>query len=238
MNEPISFSSFIPILSQFSQIEAEVLFQNRKLKINDGNFNDILDGFGVRAYRINYVKTNFYLTSRQKTPFFYPHFNIHLHEKYYQIDSKNVLRNPSFENQHNVAMPDAFNFDNINFGTTLEGGNTAIADPRYFIDGYYSLRLINALGERNFNISCYGISLPPNQEFQMSIWAMASSDVTLNVISNCFANIWSYQLSAKNDFTFIQFSSFQLSTTSRCSFTLYFEESSSLWLDLWQLIPL
>ena len=128
--------------------DAQVLFQNRAIKVVDHALEDWVDGYGTRVYRMD-------LGTPQTTVFPHP---------------SNQIINPSFEDTPNVGTPDALY---IRVGT--ERGATASTDNRVAIHGEKSLRLITPTTQQGLQLQFYPVQITSGQSYLVSVWARADA---------------------------------------------------------------
>jgi hypothetical protein len=126
-------------------VTAEVIFENRKLNISGGGFEDIIDGYGTRVYRFDV---------RNKPA------AVIAHEK------GNLVIDPGFENISDAGVPSAcYVYPGEDHGCTY------FVDSRRHYEGEHCLRMNNP-GEKPGNIlSFYGLKLDQGKSYTISIMA-------------------------------------------------------------------
>ncbi len=124
---------------------AEVLFENRAVEVSQGNWSDVIDAFGTRAYRIQL----------QPPP-----------ADRVELDPGNLIVNPSFEESHNVGTPDG-----SYLGVGEDPSASWFVDPRLSVHGRCSLRLTTPAEGQGVHISPFPIPLEPGKRYRLCVWA-------------------------------------------------------------------
>jgi len=102
-------------LTEEFERNAEVLFEQRYVTLENSLIHDTIDSYGTRAYRIYSIT---YLKAIQ------------------DLRNGNLILNPSFEIQHHVGFPDSYL---VRYGD----GGSVLSDSWNRVNGYNSIRLIN-----------------------------------------------------------------------------------------------
>jgi hypothetical protein len=127
--------------------EAEVLFNNRNVRMTEGTWNDMIEAFGTRAYRIT-------LPDAAKNP-----------DKTL-LSSQNLSVNPSFENNPMAGTPEGFYI-----GLGADRGATVTTDTRQSAHGLTSLRLNTPRAKSGLDLAFYPIDMQKGKSYVASIWA-------------------------------------------------------------------
>lgn len=130
--------------------EAEVLFENRTVKVTEGKLSDTIEGMGTRAYRLQVGRPPADLA---------------------QPDKANLTVNPSFEEAHNVGTPDG--------SYVSQGADMAASwfvDPRLGVHGRQSLRLRAPADGKSVTVMPFPVTLEPGTRYRVSVWARGERD--------------------------------------------------------------
>jgi len=133
-------------------IQADVMFENRKVNIVEGVLEDMIDGYGTRVYRFD---------ARYKPD---------MSKGFVQ---GNLTVDPGFEDITNVGVPAACYAYNGE-----DRGSTYMIDSRRFYQGEHSLRLNNPSEKPGNRLSFYGLDLAKDKSYTISI--MARTGATTN----------------------------------------------------------
>ncbi len=128
--------------------EADVLFENRKVSVQAGAIEEMLDAFGTRAYAIPVGP---------------------LPEDDLAVDAGNLTVDPSFEFLPTVGVPSEFYADH-------DAGTTAIVDSRVARHGRHSLRLTAPTDEQTPAVRRYPVRAAAGDTLRVSLWAKARTD--------------------------------------------------------------
>ena len=127
---------------------AEVEYENRKVNITLNGLEDMIDGYGIRIYRMM------------------------MRENISHPEFRNMLVDPGFENNISPGIPSA-----CYARAGEDRGATYFTDPRVVLNGNSSLRLNTpAEGEGN-RLSFYNVILEPGKTYTLSISAITGSSV-------------------------------------------------------------
>lgn len=142
-NEPAEFN--LKMVNYGFSVEAEVMFENRKIQVGEGSIEDMIDGYGTRVYRFDI---------RNKPDW-----------KKDQVPG-NLTVDPGFENLVSVGIPAAC------YASTGDArGNTYFIDSRRFQQGGHSLRLNNPSVKPGTRLSFYSPDYAENKSYTISIMA-------------------------------------------------------------------
>jgi len=142
-NEPAHFK--LQMKDVDITISAEVMFENRKINILKGGFEDMIDGYGTRVYRFD---------ARKKTV------------PVSVFEPGNLTIDPGFEDMSNVGIPAA-----CYAYPGEDAGNTYFIDSRSYFEGEHSLRMNNPIQKPGVALSFYGINLASDKSYTISIMA-------------------------------------------------------------------
>ncbi len=145
-------------MSRFFTGEAEVLFENRSLDVNNGVIDDYLDVYGVRIYKI-------YIKNAPKLP---------------RINDR-VFLNHSFERNYVASVP-AGCYANVGHGR----GKIYTIDSRIATDGEHSLRMHVSPESDSFNLSFYPMKLDYGRDYYVSVKAKKERYTYSKVIEEKF----------------------------------------------------
>lgn len=146
-NEPQSLALALPM--NFSG-NAEVVFENRTVPVNDGRLADVIDAMSTRVYRLQVQPT---------TP------------DQVKLDPRNLIVNPSWEEAHNVGTPDG-----SYIGYNGDNAASWYVDPRTAVHGRQSLRLTTPVEGKGIGVAPFPIKLEPGKKYVASIWARGDRD--------------------------------------------------------------
>ncbi|RHJ93544.1 hypothetical protein DW095_05365 [Bacteroides sp. AM07-16] len=138
VNNPLPVTLSIPEIINGT---AKLIFENRKVQINDGQITDILPPFGTGVYKIA------------------------LKEQPSAIVSGNLLVNPSFEESVEAGEMTGGS------GGAGGKGATLFPDPRIAYDGEISLRLNNPFRNAGASRSLFPIDNESDRTYILSVWA-------------------------------------------------------------------
>ena len=142
-NEPLNFKLKMEDID--ISIPADVMFENRKINIENGLIDDMIDGYGTRVYRFD---------ARRKP------------DVVKGFKSGNLIVDPGFEDLSNAGVPAAcyaYNGD--------DRGGSFFIDSRRFYQGEHSLRLNNPSSKPGNRLSFYGLNLSEDKSYTISIMA-------------------------------------------------------------------
>jgi hypothetical protein len=126
-------------------IEADVLFENRKITISEGVIEDIIDGYGTRVYRFD---------AR------------HRPDQVKGFEPGNLTVDPGFEDLSTAGVPSACTV----YGAD-DPGNSYFIDSRRFYQGEHSLRLNNPSDKGGSRLTFYNIDVAEDKSYTVSIMA-------------------------------------------------------------------
>jgi hypothetical protein len=142
-NEPSSIK--LKMKNVDLNIQADVLFENRKIQVTDGVIEDVIDGYGTRVYRFD---------ARNKV------------DRQKDLQPGNLAIDPGFEDLSNVGVPSAC------FATNgSEPGSTFFVDSRKYYQGEHSLRMNNPSDKPGNLLSFYGLDVRASRSYTVSIMA-------------------------------------------------------------------
>ena len=123
----------------------DVLFENRRIRVRNGSFQDEIDALGTRVYMIPF----------ETAP-----------EEAWDIDPNNLMVNPSFEENPSVGTP-AGCYVRVNG----ERGSTYFVDSRVAHHGRHSLRLITPREGEGVELAFFPFQFKQGNAYCFSIWA-------------------------------------------------------------------
>ena len=126
-------------------IQADVMFENRKLNIAEGVLEDMIDGYGTRVYRFD---------ARHKP------------DMLKGFVTGNLTVDPGFEDMASAGVPSACYVHNGD-----DPGNTYFIDSRRFFQGEHSLRLNNPSEKPGNRLLFYGLDLAEDKSYTIRIMA-------------------------------------------------------------------
>lgn len=129
-------------------MQGEVMFEGRRINIEEGIILDIIDGHGTRIYRFD---------NRQKT------------NRVKDFHPKNIAVDPGFEDHSIPAVPASCY---VNPGR--DPGATFFLDGREYQQGDHSIRLVTPTTGGGVSLSFFGLELDPERSYTCSVWAKAS----------------------------------------------------------------
>ncbi|NOY81861.1 MAG: hypothetical protein GXP31_12770 [Kiritimatiellaeota bacterium] len=127
--------------------KAQVMFEDRDVAVKNGVWEDMIDAYGTRAYRLD--------MGGQRA------------EKF-EIHPANRIVNPSFENNPVPGVP-AGCYASVGRGR----GATYFTDPRVALHGRRSLRLHRPTADDPVGIRPYRVSLRKGRSYCFSVWGRA-----------------------------------------------------------------
>jgi hypothetical protein len=142
-NEPGKFK--LSMVNLGFTMEADVMFENRKIRITDGAIEDLIDGYGTRVYRFDVRNKPDWIKDRMPG---------------------NLTIDPGFEDLSGVGIPAA-----CYAISGYDPGNTYFIDSRRSQQGEHSLRLNNPSEKPGTRLSFYGPELEENKSYTISILA-------------------------------------------------------------------
>jgi hypothetical protein len=151
-NEPKEFSLQLEGIDLV--MEVEVLFEGRKVFMQNGMFTDMIDAYGTRLYRVD----------GEMRPDWRKDFK-----------AGNLVVDPGFEDIANAGIPAACYVD-----PGKDRGATFFLDARVHKQGLHSIRLITPRAEAGAKLRFFGLELDPDKSYTCSVWAKkAASDPNL-----------------------------------------------------------
>ena len=142
-NEPAAFS--LKMDGVTITITADVMFENRKTVIVDGEIKDMIDGYGTKVYRFD---------ARQKTG------------QEISLIPSNLSVDGGFEDLSSPGVPSAcYAYPGEDQGCTY------FTDPRRHYEGDHSLRMNNPSSKPGNRLCFYGIEASDKKSYTVSIMA-------------------------------------------------------------------
>lgn len=143
VNEPYQFDLQLEGIDL--SMDVIVLFEGRKIRMTDGKFNDFIDAYGTRIYRVD----NWIRPDRMK-----------------EIKRGNLGIDPGFENISNPGIPAS-----CYVTPGIDRGSTYFLDGRVYQEGDHSIRLVTPEAGKGARLSFFGLELDPEKSYTCSIWA-------------------------------------------------------------------
>lgn len=145
---------------------ADVIFENRQIRLSSGVLSDFIQAYGSQAYMIN---SN---TVREKIiPF-----------------RGNLITDPGFENLSSPGIPSACYAWNEG-----DRGATFFTDSREHYDGFHSLRLITPKENMGTRLRFFPINVKYGHTYMITIWAKADPGQVGNNSKDQATNEFHYQ---------------------------------------------
>ena len=141
-NQPTTLALALPVKWTGA---AEVMFENRTVPVAEGKLADMIDAMSTRVYRL------------QVEP---PPANL------VELDPKNLIVNPSWEEAANVGTPDG-----CYLGYLGDNAATWTVDPRLAAHGRQCLRLRTPVEGKGISVAPFPLKLTPKQKYVLTIWA-------------------------------------------------------------------
>ncbi len=126
---------------------AEVLFENRRVKVASSRWTDVMDALGTRVYRLQVAPP--------------PPDAV-------ALTPGDLILNPSFEEAHNVGTPDG------SYLSGAGGHGSWRVDPRLAVNGRQCLRLTTAAEGQGLTVSPFPLAMQPGKHYRASVWAKGS----------------------------------------------------------------
>ena len=145
VNKPMEFSFTLDGFGYSGS--AAVMFEDRKVSVNQGKVVDIIDAYGTRVYRIRYMMT------KSKGP---------------RVHPKNMIRDPGFENITGLGIPAS-----CYARPQDDKGATYFIDSRISARGAHSLRMTTPTDGEGMSLSFFRLHIEPGQSYTMSVQAKA-----------------------------------------------------------------
>lgn len=142
-NRPVNPAFTIPSTLRLGAT-IEVAFENRNLEAEGNIFNDWIEGYGTRAYRMK--------VGRSAMPSV-------------QLNPQNLLVDGGFEAETSPLTPDA-----VYFEAGLARGAIAFTDSRTFVEGQKSLRMQSPAVDSGMKVVFYPTPLLAQQHYALSIY--------------------------------------------------------------------
>jgi hypothetical protein len=141
-------------LSGIATGKASVIFENRKVNINNGVITDLLPAFGSQVYMIDLKKVN-----NEFLPW-----------------PGNLIADAGFEDITSTGIPAA-----CYASAGRDRGATYFVDSREHLEGSHSLRLITPRDSNSVAIRFFPVTLTTGSSYILSIWAKADPEQRLQV---------------------------------------------------------
>ncbi|MCD4725695.1 MAG: chitobiase/beta-hexosaminidase C-terminal domain-containing protein [Bacteroidales bacterium] len=145
INKPLEYSFSLDGMVYSGS--AGLMFEDRRVDVNKGHVEDIINAFGTRVYKIKY-KMGIY-----KGP---------------KLHYKNIIKDPSFEDITATGVPASCYARPQN-----DRGATYFIDSRTSVRGNHSLRLTTPTSNEGMSLSFYRLRIEPGQSYTMSVQAKA-----------------------------------------------------------------
>ena len=189
--------------------KATVLFENREIGVAEGVITDVIDGFGTRVYQ---------MSTESAKP------------SWVEISPNNLRHDPSFEEAPNVGTPDGFY-------VSAGKGTTYFLDTRTSVHGRHSLRLTAPSSEQVGIATAFPFYQKKGVVYRLSVWAKSDRPDTQIAVSMESLSTTSQTFSLTQEWTEYSFQG--VSSEDRRSHTgLSFSGPGTIWLDLFQVVPL
>ena len=128
--------------------EADVMFENRKVKIEKNLLSDMIDALGTRVYKISLKKSHLPQTAK----------------------AENMMVDPGFEYLPVPGVPSA-SYAHVG----KDRGATYFVDSRVFHSGEHSLRLVTPEDGKGVSLSFFPSYLEYGHTYHFTLWAKAAS---------------------------------------------------------------
>ena len=145
---------------------AAVLFANRVVEVKDGVIEDMLDGFGTRAYRVMPAA----LAGAERAPAGPVAAGIAPRAPAV-LDPANLTVNPSFEESANTGTPDG-----CYVVVGRDAGASLFVDPRLAVHGGHSLRLCTPAEGEGVTVQPFPVAVKAGRRYRLSMWARGLQD--------------------------------------------------------------
>ncbi len=126
---------------------AYLLFEDRRVDVNRGKVEDMIDAYGTRVYLIKHKMT------KSNGP---------------KVNPKNLVTDPSFENITGTGVPAS-----CYAREQGDKGATYLIDSRTALLGSHSLRMTTPTEDEGMSLSFFRLRIEPGQSYTMSIHAKA-----------------------------------------------------------------
>ncbi len=126
----------------YQEAPSDVLFKNRSVMPLNGKLKDFIDAMDVRIYRLKKAKMGS------------------------EDDSANYIVDPGFEAQPSAGIPTS-----VYAKLGGDRGATYFLDPRTFVDGSHSLRMITPTTGKGYSLDFYRFYLKTGKTYTYSVWA-------------------------------------------------------------------
>lgn len=144
--------------------DAEVLFENRILEVQEGTATDFIDGLNTRIYRV---------------------YRPQLEKIAKKLHANNYILDPSFELSPVAGIPMACYARPNN-----DRGATYFTDTRVSFHEMHSLRLTAPDDDQGMNLSFYSVKVPANRSYTLSVMAMAKNKSVIDKNKGFFYNLF------------------------------------------------
>ena len=145
---------------------ATVLFANRVVEVKAGVIEDMLDGFGTRAYRVMPAA----LAGAERAPAGPVAAGIAPRAPAV-LDPANLTVNPSFEESANTGTPDG-----CYVVVGRDAGASLFVDPRLAVHGGHSLRLCTPAEGEGVTVQPFPVAVKAGRRYRLSMWARGLQD--------------------------------------------------------------
>jgi len=145
VNKPKSMEIFIQ--EEDYSGEAEVRFENRKIEIQNGTINGMIDAFGRKVYQYNLAE---------------------IQEDSMILNPQNLVLNSSFEMNPSIGVPSGCYARHRG-----DRGSTYFIDSRTAFHGNHSIRMTTPTEEKGFALSFFPVQLKKGAKYIISVWAKA-----------------------------------------------------------------
>lgn len=130
---------------------AKVLFEDRLVRISSGIINVFIDALGTRVFLIGEPEL----------------------ENKLSVHKSNLTINPGFENSTTTGTPEGCYATN-SIDPVYEGA-TCFVDPRYSVEGIYSLRTSQPKANSGVKLSFYKSIVREGGSYRFSVWAKSDA---------------------------------------------------------------
>jgi hypothetical protein len=142
VNEPYEFDLQLEDIEL--NMDVQVLFEGRKIRMTEGKFSDFIDAYGTRIYRVdNWIRPDWTQ----------------------DVKKGNLVVDPGFENIAGACIPASCY---VTPGT--DRGSTFFLDGRVYRQADHSIRMITPEKDKGATLLFYGLELDPERSYSCSVW--------------------------------------------------------------------
>ena len=203
-------TSFAIGLTGATHSEVELPFEGRSVALRDGQIEDIIDGFGTRAYIVA-------LRDGKAEP---------------GVEADNLTHNPSFELSASPGIPDGYYIQD-----QQDPGAHVRTDPRLSRHGRHSLRVVTSVDDGGIRLWPFPMQVTKDQTCRISFWARSLAPGEVVELKTPVLDRAGTTFELTAGWAEYSFTGKAKETGRRGQFYYRLKTAGTVWFDLVQMVP-